>query len=177
MTSASGSANDPATAIGFERLYRAHFAHVLAFLARRGCPRLLRDDLAQEVFVRAWQQRAKFRDVCRPDIYLFGIARNVMREALRSNRLKDAKIQRLDFDPATLTPGFAMDQQELGVLLEQIKQRLSQREWQALELTCIQDLSLNQAAFQANCDLPAFYSRLSRARRKIAKLSAVLEKS
>ena len=61
-------------------------------------------------------------------------------------------------------------QMELAELLGRMKQHLSLEQWQAVELVYVNNLSPALAAQQGGCELPVFYNRLSRARKKILEL-------
>src|SRR5262249_5164478 len=74
------------TADGFEEVYDRHAAQVLAWSRARVGEHAA--DLTAEVFARAWLGRSRFRH--ESDVsalpWLFGIARNVLRESLRKRR-------------------------------------------------------------------------------------------
>lgn len=80
----------------FSAVFERHFAVIHRYLARRagrGCA----DDLAAQTFVVAFDRRGTFREEAtsaRP--WLFGIATNVLRNELRSERRMLAAIARLD---------------------------------------------------------------------------------
>jgi RNA polymerase sigma-70 factor (ECF subfamily) len=55
--------------------------------------RSLTEELAQETFVRAYKNLGALRDEARLSTWLFGIARNVARESLRSNRRETRRVE------------------------------------------------------------------------------------
>ncbi|AEP13200.1 RNA polymerase sigma factor [Chloracidobacterium thermophilum] len=63
----------------FDRYARSVFNFLCALVGRRE----LAEELTQETFVRAYEQRATLRDRARVAAWLFGIARNVSREHVR----------------------------------------------------------------------------------------------
>jgi RNA polymerase sigma-70 factor (ECF subfamily) len=75
----------------FERYTRPVIRFILAMVDERS----LAEELAQETFVRAYQNLGGLRDESRLSTWLFGIARNVALEALRSSRRNS---QRVEFD-------------------------------------------------------------------------------
>lgn len=88
----------------FSRHFRAHYPAVLAFLRRR-VPQEHAEELAADVFERAW---ANFDTLTgeNPLPWLYGIARNVMREFYRSRR----EFENLDdFDGALPDESAAVD--------------------------------------------------------------------
>ena len=67
----------------FSRLFREHYPAVLAYLRRR-VPSSHAEELAADVFGRAWAGFDSMRGTPLP--WLYGIARNVMREFYRTRR-------------------------------------------------------------------------------------------
>ena len=70
----------------FAALYEAHHARLYAYLRYRTGDPSLAEDLAAEVFVRAWTNRDELR---RPDAviaWLFAVARNLVVDRLRRDR-------------------------------------------------------------------------------------------
>ena len=68
----------------FGQLFDRHAGRVYGFLERRSGDRLLAEDLYQEVFLRLHRSRHTY-DVSRPSrTWLYGIAHNVLIDALRS---------------------------------------------------------------------------------------------
>jgi RNA polymerase sigma-70 factor (ECF subfamily) len=70
-------------AAAFERLYRIHVPRILA-LARRMAGAADADELAQDVFVRAWQKLGSFRGESSLATWLHRMAVNVIIERFRS---------------------------------------------------------------------------------------------
>lgn len=70
-----------------DALYERHHAALYRFLSRlvgRSCPDL--DDLAQMVFLSAWQSASRFRGDSAVQTWLFGIAANLARKHHRSEK-------------------------------------------------------------------------------------------
>jgi RNA polymerase sigma-70 factor (ECF subfamily) len=63
--------------VAFERLYRRHVAHIHS-LCRRMVGDADEDDLAQEVFVRAWRKLGQFRGESAFSTWLYRLAVNVI---------------------------------------------------------------------------------------------------
>src|SRR5262245_55612277 len=83
------------TADGFEEVYDRHAAQVLAWSRARVGEHAA--DLTAEVFARAWLGRNRFRHESEVSAlpWLLGIARNVLRESMRKQRVEDAARRRL----------------------------------------------------------------------------------
>lgn len=73
--------------LDWEEIYHTSLPRVYNFFLYRAGDRSLAEDLTSETFERAWRRRAWF-NLRRgsPLVWLLGIARNVWREHLRSNR-------------------------------------------------------------------------------------------
>lgn len=148
-------------------MYAAHLRAVRAFLLVRGCPRGRLDDSAQEVFLRAWRSRQSFNGQCRFTTFVMGIARNVLRESHRQNRLNTQELT-ADLPASPSTSAEALDAP--AELIGRMREHLNSQQWQAVELTCLLDLTPAQAADRVGCRPSIFYNRLARARKKLAEL-------
>ena len=69
-----------------------------AFLARRVPAGVEPDDLLQDVFLRVVKHLDSLRSTERPEAWLFQIARNALRDALRARQRKDGRTDPLDVD-------------------------------------------------------------------------------
>jgi RNA polymerase sigma-70 factor (ECF subfamily) len=67
----------------FEDLFRTHYRQVVFFFVRRGVRGDEAEDLAQETFIRAYHARRTLRDSSTLKPWLFSVATNVLRNALR----------------------------------------------------------------------------------------------
>ena len=84
----------------FHAIYRRYGRPIASFLYHHVNNRALAEELAQETFVRAYRNLNFLKDEARLSTWLFGIARNVAREASRKN-LKDERNITLD-EPESL---------------------------------------------------------------------------
>ncbi|MEM7255845.1 MAG: RNA polymerase sigma factor [Pseudomonadota bacterium] len=157
------------------RPFVEHFQHPLfGFLGRMGFSQSDAEDLAQEVFLKAWRYRASYSpDKAQPSTWLFTIARNTAIDRLKKNAgyslsHGDAEI------PAEPTPHpehqlqQCQSQQQLAIAIRQLP--INDR--CAIALFYMNDLSVAQAASVMQCSDTAFKTRLSRAR---SKLKAILQ--
>ncbi|HVF51147.1 MAG TPA: sigma-70 family RNA polymerase sigma factor [Pyrinomonadaceae bacterium] len=68
----------------FRLIFDRYARPVISFIYDMVGDRAVAEDLAQETFVRAYQHLAALRDASKLSTWLFGIAKNVARESLRS---------------------------------------------------------------------------------------------
>jgi len=86
----------------FARFYRRHLDGVLAFLRRRVGQPELAFDLAAETFAAVILAAPDRRGDGEPAAWLYGIARNKLRESLRRGRVEGAARARLGLEPIDL---------------------------------------------------------------------------
>ncbi len=86
----------------FSAFYRAHLDAVLAFFLRRVGDRELALDLTAETFAAVVVSAGTYGGDAPPVAWLFGIARNKLRESLRNARVADAARRRLSMEPLVL---------------------------------------------------------------------------
>jgi RNA polymerase sigma-70 factor, ECF subfamily len=77
----------------FRLIFERYTRPVIGFIFCMVNNRSLAEELAQETFVRAYKNLGALRDEARLSTWLFGIARNVAREALRSNRREARRVE------------------------------------------------------------------------------------
>ncbi|HMJ35702.1 MAG TPA: sigma-70 family RNA polymerase sigma factor [Baekduia sp.] len=88
--------------VAFSVFYRRHLDGVLAFLRRRVADPELAFDLAAETFAAVILAAPDWRGDGEPAAWLYGIARNKLRESLRRGRVEDAARRRLGLEPVDL---------------------------------------------------------------------------
>jgi RNA polymerase sigma-70 factor (ECF subfamily) len=86
----------------FSVFYREHLDAVVAFFARRVGDRELAFDLTAETFASVVVSADTYGGDAPAVAWLFGIARNKLRESLRRDRVADAARRRLGMDPIAL---------------------------------------------------------------------------
>jgi RNA polymerase sigma-70 factor (ECF subfamily) len=86
----------------FSAFYREHLDAVVAFFARRVGDRELAFDLTAETFAAVVVGAGSYSEDAPPVAWLFGIARNKLRESLRRDRVADAARRRLRMEPIAL---------------------------------------------------------------------------
>jgi RNA polymerase sigma-70 factor (ECF subfamily) len=83
-------------ATAFEQLYRANVRRIYALCYRLAGEATLAEELAQDVFVKAWQKLASFRGESAFSSWLYPIAVNVALSERRSRRRRTARITSTD---------------------------------------------------------------------------------
>jgi len=159
---------DPAA---FGELYERHVAAVHAWQRRR-LP-FAAADLTAETFAQAWLSRRRFRD--RRDSsalpWLLGIARNVLAESVRRDRVETRARERLGL-PLDLAAegGYAEVEDRLSprASLAEGVQRLPEHERRALELRVLDELPYDEVAGALAIRPAAARLRVSRALRRLA---------
>jgi len=158
-------------------LYARYYAPIKRYIASRvhSCDQA--EDLVQDVFVEVYTRDHKpHQDYHNAEAYLFGIARNLVREHHRSTKKapKPLDAPTIEAIAARCHPihqaaacGESDDTQEL--ILKALSS-LSPAARKALKLTIIDELPPERAARKAGCSVNAFYQRLSRARKAIPQL-------
>ncbi len=77
----------------FRLIFERYARPVMRFIFCMVNERSLAEELAQETFVRAYKNLGELRDEARLSTWLFGIARNVAREAIRSSRHESRRVE------------------------------------------------------------------------------------
>lgn len=147
---------------------------LFAFLGRMGFDRATAADLAQDTFVLVWRHRTRF-DPRRGTItaWLFGIARNLaLTEFRRSGRRPTDKVDDgvldhlIESEDASHSAERVQRHNQLHVAL----QRLPDADRTAIALSYVEGLSAPEAAVLLGCRADAYRTRLTRARKRLAKI-------
>ena len=164
----------------FSKLFIIYRPIVIDYLSKIGKFDGWTEDIVQEVFIRIWINRRSFRADSAVKTYIFGIARNVVREYSRKFLRKSSKYQKTRTNPNICNclsePEAAVFCAELIRYIERSKLKLTEKQQQALELLQKQDFSNALAAQQAGCSNVTFRQRLYEARNQIEKLIKEFEK-
>lgn len=163
------ASRDPA---GFSELYTRHVAEVYGWLSRR-LP-WAASDLTAETFARALISRERFRDEHGGSAlpWLLGIARNVLADTLRQDRIETRARQRLGL-PVDLASedGFTKVEDRLSprLALERHVNALPPGEREALELHVVEELAYDEVSEKLGIRPAAARMRVSRALRRLSQ--------
>ena len=148
----------------FAALYDRYLEAVALYLARRVGGELA-EDLAAEVFVRAFRARASYRPVhetARP--WLFGIAAHLVADHRRAERRRLKLLQRI---AATPTAGRGPEVPGLSAELVHCLLGLPAADRDALLLVAWGELSYEETATALGVPVGTVRSRIARARRRL----------
>ena len=130
-------------------MYERYADRLYAYCLRRTRSADAAHDLTAETFAQAWAARTRFRDEAAGSAgpWLFGIARNVLRESVRHGRIERATcerlgiFERLDREPAQVEP----DESWLGDAREALA-GLPESQRSAIALRVLDDLDYASVA-------------------------------
>ena len=143
-----------------------------SFLARRVPAGVEPDDLLQDVFVRVVRHLGSLRGTDRPEAWLFQIARNALRDALRSRQRRDGRTDPLETDvvAADDVEVDAEAEAELAPCLSPMIARLEEPYRSAIEATSVRGLTQAEAAREAAISLSGMKSRVQRGREQLRQM-------
>ncbi|MEM9303931.1 MAG: sigma-70 family RNA polymerase sigma factor [Pseudomonadota bacterium] len=155
----------------FDRIVRDHRDAVFAYLVRAGdCRRAEADDLAQDVFVTAWQKLSGFRHDAGLRTWLIAIARQKLRSHRRTLVRALRFHERLRREPRIDDAGPERDLALLDAALRGLPARLRE----PLYLHVFEGLGYALLAELLGVPLGTVKSRIAHARRKLASRVEVL---
>ena len=147
----------------FRAIFAAHYPPVAAYTARR-LGRSEGMDAAAEVFTVAWRRLARVPDEPATLPWLYGVARNVVRNAERSRRRRDRLAVRVaSTADATDTTGPEPDDEVMAALAA-----LRPDDQEILRLHAWEDLGPAEIAVVLSISNRAASMRLHRARNRLA---------
>ena len=151
----------------FAELVRRHQSPVRAFLTRmtRGDSHMA-DDLGQETFLKAWQKLHTYRGDAKFSTWLFGIAFNEFRSAVR----KRSEFLSTDIKEATDEKPAAAADHGLRVDLTEALEQLSSSERAAILLCCQNGQSHDDAARILDCPVGTVKTNILRGKEKLKRL-------
>ena len=170
----------------FEELVLRYQARLLSVLEHLVRTRDLAEDLTQEVFLRVYRARETYVPGAKFSTWLFTIANNVARNALRSrSRRKEVNvgpaangesganaIEKMALAASGLMPTRQLDKAEMAEVVRIAMESLNERQRMALLLSKFENMSYEDIAQTMDLSTPAVKSLLSRAR---GNLKTILE--
>ncbi len=150
----------------FGELVRRYQSPVRAFLTRmtRGDSHVA-DDLAQEIFLKAWQKLYTFRGSSRFSTWLFGIAFNEFRGAARKRK----ELALDDIEGTLLEEPAAARDSHLRLDLTEALKLLNSNERAAVLLCCQNGLSHEEASQVLDCPLGTVKTNVLRGKEKLRR--------
>jgi RNA polymerase sigma-70 factor (ECF subfamily) len=161
----------------FAELVASHADRVYGALRRFGLDATEADEVAQEVFLRAWRGLARFEERARFSTWLYRIAFNEAQRRLERRPAPRARADPDREDPVLAlpeSPHLGPEAQTLDQEFEQVLERALKQlpdEWRAaVVLRDIEGLSTQEAANIVGVRQAAFKSRLHRGRMQLRAL-------
>jgi RNA polymerase sigma-70 factor, ECF subfamily len=166
------SASDERTGIAeLEELFRRYERQLGQFLAQVVSDRSLADDLTQETFVAAIEERERLASVQNTEAWLFRIARNRALHALRTRRRALHALQRLarERHPDGREPTGTVDPADAAEVRDHLARHLKPDERALLVLRYVHGFRSHELAEIVGRSPDAIRQELSRTRRKLIK--------
>ncbi len=165
-------------AAAFEELVLRYQGRLLTVLEHIVGRRASAEDLAQEVFLRVYRARKSYTPGAKFSTWLFTIANNVARNALRTmSRRKEVNLERgengptpnatmenLALESSGLMPTRRLDKAEMAEVVRQAMDSLNERQRTATVLSKFEGMSYEEIAATMDLSVQAVKSLLSRAR-------------
>ena len=161
-------------------LYRREAEAVLVFFTRRTYEAELAVDLVAETFARAYESRDRVRDGD-ASAWLWGIARNVLRDAYRRGSRERRALRRLAYQRVVLSEDEIGRIEELAGLTElrtavaMALEALPADQQRALQLRVVQELDYGDVAQRLGVTEVTARARVSRALRALGSSLDVVE--
>jgi RNA polymerase sigma-70 factor (ECF subfamily) len=148
----------------FRVLYDETIPRVYRYVTRAVAPNLVDlDDLVAEVYLVAWRRIDELPPPPEDQLWLLGVARNVVAHHRRSTALRSRLQDRLFRERPTLEPDVDVSDGVLNAV-----RHLPQREREAFHLVVWEGLRIEEAATVIGCSPNAVRIRVHRARRRLA---------
>ena len=168
----AAASKDP---LAFREFYDRYAAWVRSWFLRQTGSDSAALDLTAETFAQAWHASRRFRDMAEGSgaPWLFGIARNLLRQYHKHNRIESAARERLGLPAAwaDCEDYDAVDERlEAGSLAPALRlaiKALPREQRRALELRVVQQLEYEEVAGALGCSQNAARLRVSRALRAL----------
>jgi RNA polymerase sigma-70 factor (ECF subfamily) len=150
-------------------LVTRHLGAVVAFAHRMLGERAAAEDVAQETFLRMWDQASRWEPRARLRTWLLRVAHNLCIDRLRRRREVGLTEAADIADPAP-DPLNARHQRQVAASVTAALAKLPARQRAAIALVHFDELSANEAAAIMEISIEALESLLARARRRLHAL-------
>ena len=113
-------------------VYESELPRIYNYFLYKICNRELAEDLTETTFERAWTTRSKYNSIiASPSTWLFGIARNVLRENFRRDKAIENKIEPIQDNeqlPSAIDVEQSFQERQDKVFLQNLLLELPERE-------------------------------------------------
>ena len=157
----------------FRGFFEQHYEAVLAYMLRR-IEGAAAEDLAADTFLVAWR---RFDSIPQDPLpWLYAVARNLISNHRRGASRRDAFLTRVKGEPRQVLDDPGDEIATRSEILAAFR-KLSSRDRETLALVAWEGLSAERAARVVGCSVGAFWVRLHRARRRLARELEAVEPS
>jgi RNA polymerase sigma-70 factor, ECF subfamily len=158
----------------FHAIFKRYGRPILSFINELVRDRELADELAQETFVRAYRNLGALQHEVRLSTWLFGIARNVAREAGRQTRKDERKValdepESLSLSAVGALPEGAMLDRELNQTIRQALEELDEDKRLVFSLKVFHEKSYEEISAITGHSVGKLKTDLHRARAQMRK--------
>lgn len=162
--------DDEAFRLIFERYGRPIISFIYDMVGQRD----LAEELTQETFVRAYKNIGGLRDETKLSTWLFGIAKNVARESIRSRYKDDGKVgidddRVMELSDNNLLPDGALLNKELNGVIQSALGSLDEDKRLVFSLKVFQQRSYEEIAEITGFSIPKLKTDLHRARTEMRR--------
>src|SRR5436305_5793537 len=159
----------------FQLIFERYSRPVISFIYDMVGERELAEELMQETFVRAYRNLAALREDARLSTWLFGIAKNVARESLRSRQKLSRKVELDDESVKELRdekpkPDDFLINKELNGVIRDALARLDEDKRMVFALKIFQQQSYEEIAAITGFSIAKLKTDLHRARTEMRRL-------
>jgi RNA polymerase sigma-70 factor (ECF subfamily) len=157
----------------YRMLSERHLASILRYAARLLADPVEAEDVAQETFLRLWQEARRFEPrSAKPITWLYRIAHNLCVDRLR--RRREVGSDALDRKSGGDRPSGLYDRKELATEVQAALSALPERQRAAVALVHYEGMDNTEAAQVLGCGVEAVESLLARGRRALRERLAKL---
>ena len=158
----------------FRLIFQRHVRPIISFIYDIVGQRDLAEELTQETFVRAYKSLKALRDETKLSTWLFGIAKNVAREALRSRGKEEHKVdidheQVMELSDPKLPPDGQLLNKELSRVIHNALAMLDVDKRLVFTLKVFQHQSYQEIAKITGFSIPKLKTDLHRAKAEMRR--------
>jgi RNA polymerase sigma factor (sigma-70 family) len=153
-----------------EMLYHNYYYRLHRFIGRTAWCDAQIDEIINDVMYTVWEKADTFNFQCQLSTWIFGIAYNKTRQALRDARsIQEDSIDDMDMDNTLFgTTDSALAQLESRDWLDSVLKVLSPAQRAVIELTYFEGLHYNEIALLMDCPENTVKTRMHHARKILA---------
>lgn len=157
----------------FAVLYRASYTRILGYALRRTRSSEDAADVVAETFLIAWRRLDEVPAGLEGRLWLYGVARRVLANHLRSERRRSRLGERLREELSSFVPTTRPVAVDVLAVVDEALHRLRDEDREILRLVVWEELSHEEVGKVLGCSANAAKIRLHRARRRLADLLGV----